>query len=585
MTQGLRSEVIRCIGGLNLEGPNLEKRSGQVIAARNFEQKQTGGYRRISGYSKVESTVVPGTGDIAAVARYDSTTYAWRIDGSGEYQLYLANGAGWTLKNLGWFVRFDAGDNEPAEGTTLTAAPGITGVVSRIVVESGAWSSNDAAGFISLRNVAGDWTAVADNTALTDGGATTYCTTNGTATEVVVTGEPRSGVFHNFYGAANDGAFYWCDGTTWVIELRPATGYIAVAPIVCDYVCAHNEHLFFATAAGGNLWCSVPGTPFLVDGASGSIEKSTGAGIAGLASFKGALAAFGDSQTSLLYGQDSTDFQLKRLNGGGALQGQKGGVAVEVEGRLLYVTQTGTLADLAATDTYGNFDSNTVAPDIGDNMVTRRGLVTTVCRRPDKGQVRIFYSDGGALFFTFFAGQLIGVMPQKYPLAVKCYATNADSSLDDGEVAVFGSTDGYVYRADNTGEFDGEAIVSYLLFPFWHMGSPSQKKRWRTLFVEGGADGNGATLRVKQSYDLSNSFSGTMIDQEFEGGNAGIWGSALWGEFYFGGSYGADLGYELTGTSKTMSVLLYNDGTDADFGAMSIDNLIVNYTMRGAARE
>lgn len=584
MTRNLRSEVINCIGGLDLESSYLGIQPGRVTGASNYEQKQNGGYRRIDGYSRVCSTVVPGSGDVASVAQHGGTTYAWRLD-SGVYKLWSTTGASWSAVNLGVYITFNTGLVEPAEGTQITAGGGITGVISRIQVTSGSWGAGTAAGFMSLRTTVGNWTTVAPATNLTNIGATiTYCNAAAAGETVSVTGEPRSCIYHNYFGAANDGAFYWCDGTKYIIEVRPSTGYVAVMHYVCDYLAAHNEHLFHATASGGDVTCSVPGSPFLVDGAVGSIDKATGAGVSGLASFKGVLAIFGDNQTSLLYGQDESDFQLKRLDDLGSMPLIKDGICAGVEGRLLFVSQSGLLFDLAAAQEYGDFASSAVTQQIQRAMVSKRATVTAVGRRADKGQVRVFYSDGSAYYFTFFGNQFVGVMPIKLPLAVKCYATSADSYTSTAEVSVFGSTDGYVYKIDDTAEFAGTDIGSFLIFPFWHMGAPSIRKRWRTLFVEG-SGGAGNTLLIKQLYDQTGENSGTALTGEFEGGDAGIWGSAIWGSFVWGGTYGAEEGFELVGTSKSLSVLISSDGTGNGGGAHEIDSLVVNYTPRGAVRD
>lgn len=582
MTRGLRSELVRCAGGLNLESPYLEILPGQLIGSKNYEQKQTGGYRRIDGYTKVCADVVPGSLAIAAVAQHDGTTFAWRLN-SGVYKLYYTTGTSWTEVNLGVYITFNTGSVEPAEGTVVTIGGGITGTVSRIQVTSGAWSSADAAGFMSLRAVVGDWSTAIAGTNITNVGATiTYCKAAAAGEAVSVTGEPRSGIYHNFYGSANDGAFYWCDGTKYIIEVRPSTKYAAVSLYVCDYLCAHNEHLFHASAAGGDVTCSVPGSPFLVDGAIGSIDKATGAGVSGFASYKGVLAVLGDSQTSIIYGKDSSDFQLQRLDGVGSMPSIKEGVAVGVEGRMLFLSQSGLLFDLAATQEYGNFNSSAITQQVQRALISKRARVTAVGRRADKGQVRVFYNDGSAYYFTFFGASFVGVLPQKFPIAVKCYATNADASVASTEVAVFGSDDGYVYKMDDGEDFAGTPIESFAIFPFWHMSSPIIRKRWRSLFVEGSGS-DGTVLRIKQSYDMTGANSGLSIDQDFEGGGAGIWGSAIWGQFVWGGSYGADLGYELVGTSKNMSVTIYCDGSGG--GAHEIDSLVVNYTLRGVIRD
>lgn len=587
MTRGLRTEVIQCVGGLDVESRYINMPAGRVIGAKNYEQKQAGGYRRVPGYELVGEAAVTGSGPIVSVAQYNDVTYAWRRNvGDTAYALYKSSGGAWSAVDLGWIIRFNTGSTEPAEGTAITAGVGITANISRIVTESGSWAGSTAAGFICLRNVVGDWSSVAGATNITGGGGSpTYCKAVAGGTQVAITGRPRSVVFNNFYGAIDDGALYWCDGEDYVIELRPETDYVAVLENACDYLEAHSEHLFFGVAESGALECSVPGSPFLISGTLGSIDIATGAAMSGIKSFKGILVTSGDSQTGVLYGADSSDFVHKKLEGVGGKSGLYGGVHTEVDGHLLYLTQAGMLFDFAAVDTYGDFASASVSIQLRTPMSAKRANLTTIGRRVDKGQARVFYDDGSAYFFTFLGGQLVGALPVQYPDPVHCYFTNADSSMADEEIAVFGSDDGFVFKMDTGTKFNEADIESFLVYPYGHAGSPTVRKRWRKLFIEGSADGEGCELRVRQGYDLGQSPYGVAVDKDFVGGDGGIWGSSVWGSFTWGGGYAAEEGFELTGTSRNTSLAIYNDGSDTDGGAHEIDTLLINYTTRAAVRD
>lgn len=588
MTRGLRSEAVHCVGGLDLESRYVNMPSGRVIAAKNYEQKQGGGYRRVDGYSAVEESAVPGTGPVVSVAQFDDTTYAWRRNtDESAYELYRSTGgSGWTLVPLGWFIRFNNGTTLPAEGATIEAGTGLTGVISRIVHEAGSWDDGSATGFICLRNVSGDWSTVTGGDNLTGPGASpTYAKAASAGVEVAVTGRPRSPVFANFYGSDEDGAFYWCDGSGYVIEVRPLSNYVAVLDRACDYLEAHAEHLFFGEAESGRIITSIKGTPLKVNGTLGSLDLATGVRMAGLKSYRGVLVVHGDSQTSAIYGQDIDDWFHKKIESVGGKEGIGDGVAVEVDGRLLYLSQAGLLFDFAATDTFGDFESASMSLQIRSAMVARRANLTAIGRRVDKGQCRVFYSDGSGYFFTFFGGQLVGVLPVVYPNPVRCYATNADSSMGAGEISVFGSDDGYVFRTESGADFAGRPVEAFLTFPFAHVGMPMSRKRWRKLFIEGKARGRGCTLRVRQGHDLGEGGYGVAQDREFVGGDGGIWGSSTWGAFTWGGGYGAEECFELTGTSRSTSIAIYSPGDDTDGGVHEIDTLILNYTLRGAVRD
>jgi hypothetical protein len=69
--------------GINYPG------SAQVM--RNFEPSVDGGYRRIEGYSKWDSTVLPGSGFVRGVVEFEQSVFAAR----GSH-LYFSSGSGWT---------------------------------------------------------------------------------------------------------------------------------------------------------------------------------------------------------------------------------------------------------------------------------------------------------------------------------------------------------------------------------------------------------------------------------------------------------------------------------------------------------
>lgn len=64
---------------------------GSARILRNFEPSTFGGYRRIEGYEKFDSTTVPNTGTIRGIFRYGDLVYAVRGD-----DLFRSSGSGWT---------------------------------------------------------------------------------------------------------------------------------------------------------------------------------------------------------------------------------------------------------------------------------------------------------------------------------------------------------------------------------------------------------------------------------------------------------------------------------------------------------
>ncbi len=92
------SKPILLEGGLIINEDALSqgmKKPGSAIQSINFEPSTLGGYRRINGHAKYDSTVVPGTGRVLGVVIFINNSkngvVALRND-----KVYFSQGAGWT---------------------------------------------------------------------------------------------------------------------------------------------------------------------------------------------------------------------------------------------------------------------------------------------------------------------------------------------------------------------------------------------------------------------------------------------------------------------------------------------------------
>ena len=63
---------------------------GSLVDARNFEPSPIGGYRRIKGYEKFDTAIVPGTGQVDAVFMFQNKCLALRAK-----KWYVSTGSGW----------------------------------------------------------------------------------------------------------------------------------------------------------------------------------------------------------------------------------------------------------------------------------------------------------------------------------------------------------------------------------------------------------------------------------------------------------------------------------------------------------
>ncbi len=132
-------------GGLDLQTPSLRKKPGSLINCNNYEASNIGGYSRIQGYERFDGSPSP-----------DESTY--------------------------YILDFDAGADEPnVDDSVLGATSAATGKIKAVVVESGSWDDNDAAGYIVITKVTGTW--VDDENIRDSGDTLTHAVADGEVNE------------------------------------------------------------------------------------------------------------------------------------------------------------------------------------------------------------------------------------------------------------------------------------------------------------------------------------------------------------------------------------------------------------------
>lgn len=116
-------------GGLDLVTPQIKLPPGYMTAGLNYEPAPNGpGYGRIDGHERFDGQPKPS-----------EQTY--------------------------WTLDFTDGTDEPQLGRTVAGATsGATGALVAIVVSSGGWATNDAAGYLVIRLHTGTFQAAEDIT-------------------------------------------------------------------------------------------------------------------------------------------------------------------------------------------------------------------------------------------------------------------------------------------------------------------------------------------------------------------------------------------------------------------------------------
>ncbi|CAB4158570.1 hypothetical protein UFOVP713_10 [uncultured Caudovirales phage] len=523
---------------------------------------------------------VPGSGPVRGVIELQNVIYAWRNNvGGTAMAIYKSSATGWTSVALGFEMSFNTGTAEIFQGNTVTGATsGFSAVVTRVVLESGSWGSGTAAGRLIFASATGTFTpgenlqVAAANKAV--------CVAAQTAITLLPDGRVEL-VLGNFGGVNNQLRAYGCDGVNRGFEFDGMV-YVPIktgmATDVPTRVTVHKQHLFFAFGTSvqfSGLGEPYQWTPLLGAGEIVQPEPVTCFVIQPGDQSTGALAIYSDNYTYILYGTDSSSWNLVPYNTGAGAKPYSGQNLAQT-----YVFDDRGVITLQATLSYGNFDTAAVTLNIRPFTQVRRNLVTASVLNREKAQYRIFFSDGFGLYVTIANGQMLGAMPVSFPNSVFC-ATEAQTSAGE-ETSFFGSTNGFVYALDAGTSFDGESINSRLELNYNSENMPRILKRYRRGSFE--LTGNGY-CEFQFAYDLgySSLYIGQTADVPYENSfSSSFWDSVFWDAFVWDGRTLAPTDVEIRGTGQN---ILLKISSDADyFQPFTINSVILHYTARRGLR-
>jgi hypothetical protein len=491
-------------------------------------------------------------------------------------QIYRSSASGWTLVPLGYELGFNTGSNEIFEGDVIVGqTSGATATVTRVATSSGSWTGNTAAGYLNFASVTGTFVT---NEHLRVGGVTHA---HAAASQIAITLQPDGRVevvIDNFgagtraYGADGVNHGFEFDGTVYT-NIR--TGMVDDRP---THVVTHKQHLMFSFKnslqfsgiADQYNWAPLVGAgEIAMDGAITALLVQPGN------QSTGALAIYTDDNTSILYGSSSANFSLVSFNVG---TGAKAYSAQNINAS--YTFDDRGVINMATTLNYGNFDSASLTMNIRPFIQQHRTLVSGSGVNREKGQYRVFFSDGTGLYVTLSNGQYLGTMTVQFLHPVTCITEG--EKPDGSETSFFGSSDGFVYRLDAGTSFDGQSISANLTLVFNAIGSPRLLKRFRKAAFE--INGSGyAEFAV--TYDLGYASpeisQGSAINYT-SNLKASAWDTAFWDSFTWDGRTLAPTEVEMVGTAENVAIKI--DSNSALFQAYTINSIILHYTPRRGIR-
>lgn len=523
---------------------------------------------------------VPGAGSVLGVALYKGKVYAWRnAVGGASANMYEATTAGWVQVSLGYKLNFNTGSSAIAEGVTITGATsGATGVVTRVALQTGDWATSDAAGQLILSSLTGTFTSgenitVSSVVRAKAGGA-------GSAITLAPNGRYET-VVGNFGGGESNYRLYGCDGQNRAFEFDGTIFVPIVTGMTNDkptHIAVHKQHLFLSF--GASLQFSALGSPYQWTPLLGAGELAMSGPITNLLALpgdqsSGALGVYTRNDTSVLYGTDSSNFQLSTFNTG---TGAHAYTAQNLD--QAYVFDDRGIISMGTSLNFGNFLPAALTMNLRPFIEPRLNLATASSLDRNKGQYRVFFSDGAAVYMTVVNGKLLGSMPVEYLRPVLCSTEGEDAN--GNAVAFFGSNNGFVYQFDAGTSFDGDPIAASINLVYNSMRSPRVLKRYRKASVE--LSGS-YYAQIQFGYDLG--YRRPDVPQPFDTTTdadlrSSYWDSLIWDNFVWDGSDVTPSEIGIDGTAENIAIRI--TALSDLYEPFTVNTIVLHYTPRRGLR-
>lgn len=542
--------------------------------------------RRAADVYRQDIGAVPGSGPVRGVALYKGIVYAWRDNAAGtQLDMYKSSTGGWV--NLPYYpiFYFDTGSIEFFPGDTITGGTsGASAEVLTVVVQSGDWSTSDAVGYAVFTNMVGtptpgeairvDGIKVANNTIVNGNAYLPTAPLPGGRIEAVVA---------NFGGGLDNRTMYYVDGNNTAFAFDDTTNvatpiFTGMPEDTPTHVAFHKQHLFLSF--GPSLQFSGIGDPFSWSPLLGAGEIAMNDNITNLIALpgdqsSGALGVYTRSDTSVLYGTSALNFSLSTLNTG------TGGVAYTSQNLdQAYALDDRGVISLGTSLNFGNFLPASLTMNLRPFLQQRVGMAVGSSVNRNKGQYRVFFSDGTGLYMTIRNGELLGTMPIQFLHAITCVVEAEDSS--GVARSFFGSENGYVYEMDRGASFDGENIQANMNLVYNSIGGPRVLKRFRKASVELTGD---AYAEFAFGYDLGyrTQFLEQPLDSNYTSDLRGAyWDEFTWDTFVWDAQELKPTEVELYGTAENIAIRISTASNL--YKEFTVNNIILHYTQRRGIR-
>ena len=485
--------AFNCEGGLVLNKSTFLMQPGEALELRNFEPDIQGGYRRINGFSKYVTAVVPSTSSstekVLMVASFADVVVAAR--GTSIYSA-VPGSSSWTTRDSGRtnagkysFERFNFDGTEKLVVVDGVNAPTIFNS-SLAATDIAATNASTGKSTILAADIASDAT-------LSGSGTITVTSTSGFT-------DPSSGTKSILLGTEIF-TYTGLSATTFTGVTRAAAGSSAVAhtagaavldlfpPTVtgAKHVAAFKNHMFYSGMSGTpqEVIFSAPFDEDNFSVAVGSGSFKVDDTVVGLKVFRDDLFIFCETRIFKLTGTSSGNFSVTAVTRNiGCVNGD---TIQEFAGDLIFLGPDG-LRTIAGTARIGDVELGTISSNVqsifNDNLSSASEFESTVI--PDKTQYRIFFTKS-AVGEIQTKGVICVLKGQQFEFSelrgIRPACT--DSFVDEGNVLVLHGayTSGFIYRQESGNTFDGETILGRYRSPDLTFDDPGIRKHMQRVIL------------------------------------------------------------------------------------------------------
>ena len=518
--------AFNCEGGLVLNKSTFLMKAGEALELENFEPDISGGYRRINGFAKHITPIVPQTSvtseKVSMVAFFNNKIMAARgekIFTSAQTETFVKISAQISMSGSGTITVDDTSGFSTSgtlyindeiftyTGKTSTTFTGVTR----------ATSSTTAAEHLANSNVSEDWTAIDTGRTSADKYALERFNFDGND-KIILVDRVNAPVVFNTSFAATD------------VSESSVSG--------AKHVVAYKGHMFYSgmSSTPQEIVFSQPFDEDAFSSGSGAGSIKVDDIITGLKTFRDTMYIFCENRIFSLTGTSSANFAITPVTrdigciNGDSIQEFAGDLIFLGPDGLRTVAGTARIGDVElgtiSTNVQSIFDANIIDSELFDSIVI-----------PDKTQYRIFFcKDGTSQGSTqgiicvkkgngFEFSKIRGIKP-----------ASTDTFIKAGNVKVLhGSFDGYVYTQEKGNTFDGTAIFGKYRSPDLTFDDTGIRKHMQRVIVnykpEAGID---ADLFVKYDYEESEASRPAAYPLDSTDVVA-IYGTSKYGEPTYGG--------------------------------------------------